>query len=241
MMGSCADTRRAFEAAWRLEGLPTDPAAWQPALAAELRAEAVRQYAAMAPEHRAALAAALAGAPTHAIKTAAAKAAPPAPRAPAAPKPAAPKPAAPKPALKRKLSEASTTLGPGGYAGGYAPAPGAAVPQYGMPVAMQQRQQQQVAQPDMLPYGMPAPRMPMPAQPFAAAHQPVVAARAAPPPMPPPKRGRGDGDWAQRALYALTQLMQLEASEPFHEPVRLACGADGLGRRLGLLATAAYV
>jgi hypothetical protein len=37
---------------------------------------------------------------------------------------------------------------------------------------------------------------------------------------PPSKRGKAfEGDWTQRAQQALAQLMRLEASEPFHEPV----------------------
>lgn len=192
IMAECNSTQQAFEAAWRLEGLPTEAAAWQPERAAELRQQAAARLAAMQQEERARLAAAAAAAAGLVM-----------PGGVAAPKPAAPKPAAPKPAQKRKQPE--------GYAAGAG----------GMPAAVP------VAMPGMMPGAAPAAAA-------AAADSMQTGGSGFERPAPASKRSRAkagggaDVDWQQRAMQALQRLMQLEASEAFHEPV----GAPaGLGMR----------
>lgn len=196
IMAQCHDCRRAFDTAWRLEGLPTEPAAWQPAKAAELREDAARRLAALPPDQRAALTAALAGAPVPQLK----------PQQQARPAAAAPAPApAPAPAQAA------------------APAPMAAP----MPV-MAPAQAQALAP-------APRPQQPLkrklseggPASAAAGVMQAGMPPQAQPRAPPPSKRSRGpaidQGDWQTRAMQALARLMQLEASEPFHEPVSCLC------------------
>lgn len=181
ILAQCQDCRRAFDVMWRLEGLPTDPATWQPARAAQLQAEATQRVAAMPPQQRAALAAALAGAPPPPVP----RPAPKAPPAQGAARPSTGGASSGKPAAKRKLSEGAAVSAAGPPAGAYGGPSGIGFP--------------------------------------------GVAARPAPVPLPPPKRSRqGEGDWTQRANHALNQLMALEASEAFHEPV-------SAGRWLGVV------
>ncbi len=200
IMVQCNDCRRAFETAWRLEGLPTDPATWQPAKAAELREDAARRLASLPAEQRAALTAALAGAPVPQLQKAAQQ-----------PRPAAPAPApVPAPAPARAPAPVQVAA--------VAPVPAAAPAPAPAP-----RPQQQLKR--KMPEGGPASGA---AAAAAAAGNP---AGMQPQPRAPPaaKRSRGpaidQGDWQTRATQALARLMQLEASEPFHEPVRSATDA----------------
>lgn len=206
IMAECNSTQQAFEAAWRLEGLPLEAAAWQPQRAAELRQQAAARLTALQQEERARAAAAAAAAAAMVMPNIVV-----APR-PAAPKPAAPKPAAPKPAQKRKQPE--------GFQAGVG----------GMPAAM--------------PGGAPvvvtvAPAGGMPVGGMQAGGGGVE--RAAPASKRSrAKAGASEGDWQQRAMQALQRLMQLEASEAFHEPVSSPAGL-GSGRAGSVLLYAGRV
>lgn len=122
IQAQCNDTQRAFDAAWRLEGLPFDPATWQPQRAAQLRQEAAARLAAMTPEQRAHLVAALAGAPLPAAR--------PTQAAGAGSRPSTGGGSTgSKPAVKRKLSEGAAASGVSpAMPGGHGPASGRAAP-----------------------------------------------------------------------------------------------------------------